>query len=98
MADIKIEEGEFYTFINKTKQYIELASGYIPEELNETGRALGKYIEEKQLLRGLMLERKAYYDFYISNRFRNQEEAASAYKKYISIKNNIDSIKKGELT
>lgn len=92
MSDIKIEEGEFYAFINKMKYYIESSSGYVPEELKEAGAVLVKYIEQKQNIRGLMLERKTYYNFYINNRFSHQEEAAAAYKRYLDIKNKIKHI------
>ena len=86
MADIKIDEFKYYTFLNMVKSYIkDVENSDKAIKLKEKSDVILKYIDDEFELRQYMLERKAYYDFFINNRFTKPEEANSAYRMYKEI-------------
>lgn len=90
MGNIKIDEVEFYTFLNIVDSYIRESSSYAPEEIKNNANNIKKLIRNYQYRSELKIKRKAYYDFYINNRYINPTEAKEAYKKYLQIKEEIE--------
>lgn len=94
MADIKIDEFKYYTFLNMVKSFIEeVENADKAIELKEKSDVIIKYIDDEFELRQDMLERKAYYDFFITNRYSKPEEANSAYRKYKEINHKLKNRK-----
>lgn len=90
MADIKIDEIEFYTFMNSVEMYIRTSMDNAPEEIKNSGKMILDTIKNYQDIADLKSKRKMYYDFYINNRKSNSIEANQAYKNYLEIKEELE--------
>lgn len=90
MANIKIDEIEFFTLLNSVTIYIEESVAYAPKKTKESGVELLKLIDRYQDIAKLKIQRKMYYDFYITNRMDNPIEANKAYQNYLQVKEKLN--------
>lgn len=87
MADIKIDEIEYFIFLNTVKIFID----ELDQDLKDSNKAqvIQNYLKGEFERRDMMRERKMYYDFYIMNRFTKPEDANKAYQKYKELKSKL---------
>ena len=95
MADIKVDEIEYFHFLGMVKELInELNEQNLSAATKQRMEAITKYIDDKEMIRGLAKERNLYYSSYIDKKDENPQMAAALYKVYLEKKEQIDKLNK----
>lgn len=95
MADIKVNEIEYFHFFGMVKELInELNEHNLSVATKQRMEAITEYIDDKEMIRGLAKERNLYYSSYIDKKDENPQMAAALYKVYLEKKEQIDKLNK----
>lgn len=93
--DIKIDKIKYFTFLNSVKHFIEtLNSDQLTKHQQNEIKSILEFVEKEQQLRILMEQQKLYYQFYITNKNRDPQNANDMYKKYLDVKMQIERIRR----
>lgn len=95
MADIKVDEIEYFHFFGMVKELInELNEHNLSVATKQRMDAIIQYINDKETIRGLAKERNLYYASYLDKKAENPKMAAELYKLYLEKKEQIDKLNK----
>lgn len=95
MADIKVDEFEYFQFFGMVKELInELNESNLSATTKQRIATITDYIDDKETIRGLAKERNLYYASYIDKKAEEPKMAAKLYKLYLERKEQIDKINK----
>lgn len=90
MSDIKVDDTEYYAFLNSVETFLkDLDPEKITVNQKNQMEMIEEYINNQFELRRDRLERKAYYEFYINNRYSKPEEANKAYRQYKEVNHKL---------
>lgn len=95
MADIKVDEFEYFQFFGMVKNLIGgLDKSNVNEATKQRMDAIMQYIDDKETIKGLAKERNLYYASYLDKKAENPKMAAELYKLYLDKKEQIDNLNK----
>lgn len=95
MADIKVDKIKYMLFLQSVNNFIDnVPSESLPEDLQAEKNYIIQYIEREQRISDLMDQRKMFYDFYITNKYKDPVSSNQMYKKYLDTKAEIERIRK----
>lgn len=95
MADIKVDEFEYFQFFGMVKSLIEeLDKSNVSGATKQRIDTIMQYIVDKETIRGLAKERNLYYSSYLDKKAEEPKMAAELYKKYLEKKEQIDKLNK----
>lgn len=95
MADIKVDEFEYFHFFGMVKSLIEeLDKSNVNAATKQRIDTIMQYINDKETIRGLAKERNLYYSSYLEKKAEEPKMAAELYKLYLEKKEQIDKLNK----
>lgn len=95
MADIKVDEFEYFHFFGMVKELInDLDNTNLSKQSQQRVETIKQYISDKELIRGLAKERNLYYSNYLDKKAENPTLANELYKIYLEKKEQINKINK----